>query len=64
LSMAYGGWNPAEVGNYLTVTWNREGVVVPPGVSGPATFTINCPTNIPSSIMNFNVNMTITGVMP
>lgn len=60
LSMTKSGWTPAEANGPITVTWNREGTTLEPGISTAATLTLSVSSGI-SGIETFSVNIVITG---
>ena len=60
LSMTYSGWVPAEAGDYLTLSWDREGVTVDPDAVLAAVLTLSVSDSI-SGIENFSFNIVIEG---
>jgi len=60
LNMTTSSWNPSNASTYITVTWNREGAVVPVGSNVQANVTLTISPTI-SGIPSFTFTMTITG---
>lgn len=60
LSMTYSGWVPAEAGDYLTLSWDREGVTVDPDAVLAAVLTLSVSDSI-SGIESFSFNIVIEG---
>ena len=60
LNMTYYGWVPAEAGNYITLSWDREGVTVNPDAVVSAVLTLSVSESI-SGIEGFSFNIVIEG---
>jgi hypothetical protein len=60
LSMSPSNWNPANVNNYMTLTWNPTNSTLAPSASTAATLTLTVSSDI-IDITNFNVQVTIAG---
>ena len=60
LSLSYSAWNPVEAGNYLSLTWNREGSVVNAGSVRSAVLTLSVDNSI-SGISGYSFNILIQG---
>jgi hypothetical protein len=60
LSMTTNSWSPASANGPLTLTWNREGTALNPGISTAATLTLTVSSSV-SGITTFSVNIVITG---
>lgn len=60
LSMSYSGWDPVEVGNYITLSWYREGATLNQGESFGAVLTLSVSDTI-SGITSFSFNIVIEG---
>jgi len=60
LSMTYSGWVPIEAGNYITLSWDREGVTMDPDAVVAAVLTFSVSESI-SGIENFSFNIVIEG---
>ena len=60
LSMTYSGWVPIEAGNYITLSWDREGVTMDPDAVVAAVLTLSVSESI-SGIENFSFNIVIEG---
>jgi hypothetical protein len=61
LSMMTSGWSPTGAGSSMSVSWNREGVVLSAGQSIGATLTLTVSSGI-GGITSFGVNIVITGI--
>ena len=60
LSMIYSDWVPAEAGNYISMSWNREGSIVQEDEVIQAIFTLTISDQI-SGITNYSFNIIIKG---
>lgn len=60
LSISCSGWNPMEAGDYITLSWDREGGTVSPGEVVEAVLTLSVSNSI-SGITNFSFNIVIEG---
>lgn len=60
LSLTTTSWSPAIAANYLTVSWNREGYILPPKSSILITLVLTVSADI-ENITNFDLNFTISG---
>ena len=60
LSMTYSGWVPTEAGNYMTLSWDKEGVTMDPDAVVAAVLTLSVSDSI-SGIENFSFNIVIEG---
>ena len=60
LSMSCSGWNPVEAGNYLTLSWDREGAILDAGAVVPAVLTLTVSDTV-SGITDFSFNIVIEG---
>jgi len=60
LSMYYSGWDPAEAGSYITLSWDREGATIDPDAVVEATLTLSVSASI-SGITTFSFNIVIEG---
>jgi hypothetical protein len=60
LSIATNTFVPASASTYLTLTWNRGGVLLQPQTSTPATFTLTVSNSI-VGVTTFTFNIVITG---
>ena len=60
LSMSYGNWSPAEAGNHITLSWDREGAAVGVGDVVQAVLTLDVSASI-SGITNFSFDIFIEG---
>jgi len=60
LNMTYYGWVPAEAGNYITLSWDKEGVTVDPDAVVPAVLTLSVSESI-SGIESFSFDIVIEG---
>jgi hypothetical protein len=61
LHMTTSNWNPPNCTEYMTLSWNLEGIQLNPGASAPATFTLTV-GNVPNgAIVNFSFDITIMG---
>jgi len=60
LSMTYSGWNPAEAGDYITLSWDKEGATVNSDAVATAVLTLSVSESI-SGIESFSVNIVIEG---
>lgn len=61
LSMTVNGWNPTIAGSYITVSWNRQGTILPTNAIISANITLAISPSV-AGVTNFNFNITITGV--
>jgi len=61
LSMSLGNWNPTIAGDYITVSWNRENVVVNAGQNTVATLTIHIASDV-AGFTSFSNEIVITGI--
>ena len=62
LNMTTGSWVPTNASIYVTVTWNREGAVIPVGNSLQANVTLSVSTGAATAgITSFSFTITITG---
>lgn len=60
LAMSTSNWNPAAAAQYITLTWDKEGVSLNAGQVVKATFTLKVAANI-QGITNFSFDITIAG---
>ncbi len=60
LSMFATGWTPSDVGEFLTVSWDKEGYVLSPGESTSATLTLTASENAGYG-KSFGFRILITG---
>lgn len=60
LNMTYYGWDPAEAGNYITLSWDKEGVTIDPDAVVPAVLTLSISESI-SEIESFSFDIVIEG---
>lgn len=60
LSMATSNWSPASASTYMTISWNRQGTTLAPGVSTAATITLTASSST-VDITSFSVQISITG---
>jgi len=60
LNMTYSGWVPLEAGNYITLSWDKEGATVNPDGVVTAVLTLSISNSI-SGITNFSFNLIIEG---
>jgi hypothetical protein len=60
LKMSTTNWNPTYAAESITVTWNRENVILTSQQSTTATLTLTVASNI-SGISQFSVDIMITG---
>ena len=60
LSMSCSGWSPVEAGNYLTLSWDREGAILDAGAVVPAVLTLTVSDTV-SGITDFSFNIVIEG---
>ena len=60
VSLSASGWVPVEVGNYLTLSWDREGAVVTADVVVQAVLTLDVSGSI-TGITDFSFNIVIEG---
>jgi hypothetical protein len=60
LNMAASDWTPDTANGPMTVTWNRQGVVLAPGQSTLATITLTVSSSI-AGIASFGVQIVISG---
>jgi hypothetical protein len=60
LTMAYGSWNPASAGSYITPSWDRQNYMLAASSSVAAVLTLNVLSNI-TGITSFSFDITITG---
>lgn len=60
LSMSPSNWNPANVDNYMTLTWDPTVPTLAPGASTAATLTLTVSSSI-IDITTFDVQITIVG---
>lgn len=60
LNMTYYGWVPAEAGNYITLSWDKEGLTVDPDAVVAAVLTLSVSETI-SGIESFSFNIVIEG---
>ena len=58
LSMNANEWNPTEAGNWLVISWNREGTTLNSKEVISATFTLNVDTSV-KGFSNFNFNLAV-----
>lgn len=58
LQCTFTNWTPADAPNHITLTWNRENVMLAPGASISATFTITVLGNI-HDVTTFSVDVNI-----
>ena len=60
LHMSCSGWNPVEAGDFLALSWDREGAVIDAGEVLPFTLTLTVSDTI-SGITDFSFNIVIEG---
>jgi hypothetical protein len=60
INMSPSNWSPANVTNYITLTWNPTSTTLAPGASTAATLTLTVSSGI-TDITNFSVQVTIAG---
>ncbi len=60
ISMTKSNWDPTSANGPITITWNREGSTLGPGLYTTATLTLSVSSGI-SGITAFNVDIVITG---
>jgi hypothetical protein len=60
LNMTYSGWNPVEAGTYLSLTWDREGVIVAVDEVVSAVLTLHV-SDIIAGITSYSFDITIAG---
>jgi len=60
LTMTTGNWTPINANTYLTLTWNRQNIVLNAGQSTSATLTLAAAADT-GSLINFSFNVIITG---
>lgn len=60
LNMSYSGWNPSEAGNYIILSWNKEGATIDPDGMVAAVLTLSVSDTI-SGITDFSFNIVIEG---
>ena len=60
LNMSYSGWVPAGAGDYITLSWDKEGSTVDPDAVVGATLTLSVSESI-SSITTFSFTIVIEG---
>lgn len=62
LNLAAESWNPAEAENYITLTWNREGLELGANSTISAVLALSVsPTIAETSIVEFSFDIIITG---
>lgn len=60
LSMSTSNWNPANAGQYLTLTWNLQSATLNAGQVRTATFTLAVSASI-TGITSFSFDITVVG---
>ena len=60
LSLTDSGWDPAEASNYISLTWDREGVAIDADQVIEAVLTLSVSESI-TGITNFSFNIVIEG---
>lgn len=60
LNMTVDGWNPSTASNFISLTWDMEGVQVDIGEALKTTLTLSASPQI-EGITNFSFDVTITG---
>jgi hypothetical protein len=60
LSMSKANWTPATANGPLTVTWNREGTVLPANQVSAAALTLSASSNV-GGLTTFSVDIVISG---
>ena len=60
VSLSASGWVPVEAGNYLTMSWDREGAVVAAGEVVQAVLTLDVSVSI-TGITDFSFDIVIEG---
>ena len=60
VSMTTGNWKPLGAGDFITITWNREGTSLSAGSSTSATISLSVSSSI-IGINNFSSDITIEG---
>jgi hypothetical protein len=62
IRMTVTNWNPANAGDYITITWNREGTRLNPGRSTSATVTLTVSASVVGAgITSFSNTISFTG---
>jgi len=62
LNMTMEGWNPAEAENYITLTWDKEGVLLSANQLVKATLTLTVSASVTqTNIKDFSFTIVITG---
>ena len=60
LSLAVTNWTPSAAGDYMAITWNRQGTQLAPGQSVAATLTLYVSSSI-TGITGYSNTITISG---
>ncbi|MBS7631242.1 hypothetical protein KEJ47_06675 [Candidatus Bathyarchaeota archaeon] len=60
LSLSTSGWSPSSASNYISLTWNREGVTISSGSTISATLSLSVSSSV-SDITTFSFNIIIQG---
>lgn len=60
LGMTYGNWSPAEAGNYITLSWDKEGAAIGVDEVVQALLTLDVSASI-TGITDFSFNIVIAG---
>jgi hypothetical protein len=60
LTMTTANWTPTNANTYLTLTWNRQNIVLNAGQSTSAALTLTAAADT-GSLTNFSFNIIITG---
>ena len=60
LSMSCSGWSPVEAGDYITLSWDKEGGTVNPGEVVGAVLTLSVSDSI-SGVTDFSFNIVVEG---
>lgn len=60
LNMTTSNWNPTSANGPITLTWNKEGTKLTPGISTVAVLTLSVSSSI-IGITNFSVQILISG---
>ena len=63
LSMTTNGWSPSAASQYITVTWNLNGVAVNANQVSKATLTLTVSPDTAGSITTFSNNIVVTGTI-
>ncbi len=61
LSMTTSNWSPANVNQWISLSWNREGSSLAPNGVTQATLTLTVSSSVDGSITTYSFNIQITG---